>query len=92
MAARKHRDAERLTRFCELAVIYLIILSLFTQNSLAFITYTRQDLFEIGFWDPGNFIGDLQLPAETPVNLTARPAGGDNVNTGEADAEVYGLS
>jgi len=54
MAARTHRDAACLTRFGELAVIYLIIVSLFTQNSLALITSTRQDLFEIGLRDPGN--------------------------------------
>uniref|UniRef100_A0A0E9RVV9 Uncharacterized protein n=1 Tax=Anguilla anguilla TaxID=7936 RepID=A0A0E9RVV9_ANGAN len=42
MAARAQREAQRLSSFSKLAVIYLVVLSLFTQNSFAYVSYTRQ--------------------------------------------------
>lgn len=64
MAARAQREAQRLSKFCRLVVNCLFFLSLLTRNSLGYILYSRQQLLDIGFHNPDNFIGDLRLTPE----------------------------
>ncbi|KAI4877181.1 hypothetical protein NFI96_007309, partial [Prochilodus magdalenae] len=68
MASRAHREAQRLTSFCKLVFIYLIISSFFARFTRANFSYSRQALLDInirytniGFDHPFDF---NQLPPE----------------------------
>ena len=93
MAARMHRDAQCLSRVCEIVVICLFILSILAKNSLAYISYSRQELLDIGSGTPVIFIDDITEISKTAGQLTPlhRPEEAPdrlgNVNTGEG-AEV----
>ncbi|KAL0200139.1 hypothetical protein M9458_003326, partial [Cirrhinus mrigala] len=57
MAVRTHREAH-------FAVFYLLISGLFVQNSGAFTSYTRQELLDIGLYNPDSFSSNLRLVPE----------------------------
>ena len=92
MAACAQRQAQCLSRFCKLAVIYLLVLSLFTPNSFAYLSYTHQELLDIGLHNSDNFIGDLQLNSEiikTPeaINPGVLAGGVESINKSEGREE-----
>ncbi|KAA0724168.1 putative RNA-directed DNA polymerase from transposon BS [Triplophysa tibetana] len=64
MAAREHREAQRLSSFSNYIVFFLLISGLFVQNSCAFTSYTRQELLDIGLRIPGSYISNIQLVPE----------------------------
>ena len=75
MAAREQHEAQRLSRICKIVVFSLFILSLFTQNSLAYTSYTRQQLLDIGSCDFDNFIDGLRLiPKISKTAVATNPA------------------
>lgn len=79
MAARVHREARGLSRFCNFAVFFLLILGLFVQNSCAFTSYTRCELLDIGLRISGSFMDNLRLLPEiarTPEAMHSTRLGG----------------
>ena len=54
-AARIVRDALCLTVFCKVVLIYLFFVSLFAKNCLAYTSYSRQELLDIGSCNSVNF-------------------------------------
>ncbi|MGL5101055.1 MAG: endonuclease/exonuclease/phosphatase family protein, partial [Plesiomonas sp.] len=79
MAAREHREAQRLSSFSNYIVFFLLISGLFVQSSCAFTSYTRQELLDIGLRTPGSYISNIQLVPEivkTPdATHPTRPGG-----------------
>ncbi|KAM7003411.1 uncharacterized protein LKV04_004454 [Tautogolabrus adspersus] len=79
MAARAHREAQRLSQFCNFAVIFLFISGLFARNSFALTSYTRQELLDLKLHIPDDFITNLRLIPEiarTPeATHSTRPGG-----------------
>ncbi|XP_056626286.1 regulator of cell cycle RGCC-like isoform X2 [Triplophysa dalaica] len=79
MAAREHREAQRLSSFSIYIVFFLLISGLFVQNSCAFTSYTRHELLDIGLRIPGSYISNIQLVpeiAKTPyATHPTRPGG-----------------
>ena len=79
MAARVHREARGLSRFCNLAVFFLLISGLFVQNSCALTSYTQGELLDIGLRISDSFMDNLRLLPEiarSPEAMhSARPGG-----------------
>ncbi|MGL5117872.1 MAG: hypothetical protein ACRC7H_01480, partial [Plesiomonas shigelloides] len=79
MAAREHREAQRLSSFSNYIVFFLLISGLFVKNSCAFTTYTQHELLDIGLRIPGSYISNIQLVpeiAKTPdATHPIRPGG-----------------
>ena len=79
MAARTHREAQRLSSFCNFAVFFLLISGLFVLNSFALTSYTRRELLDIGEDFSNSFITNLRLIPEiarTPeATHSTRPGG-----------------
>ena len=77
MTARAQRKAQHLSSFCKLVVICLFVSSLLTQNSLAYTSYSRTDLLNIGSYY--SYIDDLRLIPEiaktTKATNPAPPTG-----------------
>ncbi|KAK0143190.1 hypothetical protein N1851_018682 [Merluccius polli] len=65
--------------FAKIVVFHLLLIVLFTQNSTALTSYSRQELLDIGNYNTDNFITDLQLIPEisrTPEAAhSSRPGG-----------------
>ena len=75
MVPRAQREAQHLSRFWTLVVICLFVSRLFTQNSLAYISYSQQELLDIGSCNSVNFIDGLQLIPEIAKTTEAtKPA------------------
>ena len=75
MAAHEQRKAQRLSRICKIVVFCLLISSLFTQNSLANISYSRQQLLDIESCDFDHFIDGLRLiPEISKTAVATNPA------------------
>lgn len=55
---------QRLPTFCKYAVFCLLLTGLFTQNSTALTSYSRQELLDVGLYNSNCFITDLQLIPE----------------------------
>ena len=71
MAARIVREALCLTGFCKVVLIYLFFVSLFAKNCLAYTSYSRQELLDIGSCNSVNFTDAFGLISE--IARTAEP-------------------
>ncbi|KAL7831369.1 hypothetical protein SRHO_G00308720 [Serrasalmus rhombeus] len=75
MAARAQREARRLSGFRFLVVICLLVSTFFTTNCLAYISYSRQALLDIGFTCNNGVLNHLELPREiSAVPWATQPA------------------
>lgn len=71
--------AQHLSWCCNLVVFFLLLTGLFTQNSAAFTSYSRQELLDIRAYNLGSFIAKLQLIPEisrTPEAAHSSQLGG----------------
>lgn len=58
------RTMQGISTFCKYAVFCLLLTGLFTQNSTALTSYSRQELLDVGLHNSNSFITDLQLIPE----------------------------